>query len=647
MGTHDCLHRRMIDSSLLATGLTTLDGEYVFANKAMCDFVGRDADTLIGQNWRDLTLRHGQAESDARASAELIDGRRASYRTVREYVHADGHIVWGELTLSCVRDANGAPEFLLAQIIDVTDDVAIRGQLAEARRNEAAAEALYRRSVDTAKSGMALTSPDGGFTEVNDAMCEFFGYDADTLLTKNWLDLTAPGDRALTLKNRDDLVAGRIDSYRMLKQYIHADGHLIWGDITVGCLRDDNGRIQTLVTHIVDVTDEVQARKDLEDSRRQLLVAAERYRQLIDNSIVPLALSGPDGSLVMVNQAMCDLLGYDADQLLTMTWMDLVVPEDLDEGFRATQELRAGLRESYRGRQRLIHADGHLLVVDLSMGCNRNADNDCENVIAQILDITAEVRARDLLTRREEQLSAEIASAARYVESLLPGEITGQVEVTSRYLPSLDVGGDCFHFRWLDDDHFSIYLIDVSGHGVRPALLSVSVHNMIRSGSLPTTTLLRPDVVLTKLNSLFQMEQHDGAYFTMWYGIYESSSRTLRYASGGSPPALAFHPTADGGWEHTALGSTSAPLGLFPESVFDTHTYAVPAECRMLLFSDGAFELPLPDGRLGSLNDLAELAVEQLRKDEFSAAAIVEQLRSIAVDGEFEDDCAIVAIDFD
>lgn len=644
--TGDSLFRRMIDSSLVPTALVTADGALFFANQALCGFLGCDAESLMSRNWTQLLRRRHRSESDAAGVADLISGRRDSYRTIEEYAHADGHVMWGDLTLTCLRSSDGTPQYLLAQVADITAAVEMRAELVEARRQQLAADALYRRSVESAKIGMALTRPDGRFTEVNDAMCEFFGFDAETLLTKNFVDLTAPGDVDLTIRNREDLVAGRIQSYRMLKQYIHADGHLIWGDVTVVCLRDEDGAVQTLISQVVDVTDEVRAREELEESRRQLRVAAERYRNLINNSIVPGALSRPDGSLAMVNQAMCEFLGYDADTLLSMTWMDLVAPEDLEEGYRATQELISGERESYRGKQRLIHADGHRLFGDLSMGCNRNAAGEFENVIAQIIDITEQVEARNRLAQREAQLSSEIASAARYVESLLPPDMNEPLNVSSRYLPSLQVGGDWFHYRWIDDDMLEIYLIDVSGHGVRPALLSVSVHNMIRSGSLPISTLLRPDRVLSKLNTLFAMEEQDGAYFSMWYGIYHASTRTLRYDSAGSPPALVFHRGEDGDWKHTELVSTSVPLGMFNDSRYEEQSFTVPAGARMVLFSDGAFELPLPDGRNGTLSEFIDVVVERLRANDFSADAIVEHLRARTVDGNFEDDCSLIAIDF-
>jgi phosphoserine phosphatase RsbU/P len=87
---------------------------------------------------------------------------------------------------------------------------------------------------------------------------------------------------------------------------------------------------------------------------------------------------------------------------------------------------------------------------------------------------------------------------------------------------------------------------------VKAALVAISVHNILRSSSLSTKTLLEPDQVLATLNGQFAMDRHDGNYFTIWYGVYQPSTGTLRYAGAGHPPALLF--TAGDG------GSASQPL---------------------------------------------------------------------------------------
>ena len=61
-----------------------------------------------------------------------------------------------------------------------------------AQRAAAAEAAKFRQAMDNAAIGMCLITPDGRFEEVNDALCELFGYPADTLTQKTWQELTAP-----------------------------------------------------------------------------------------------------------------------------------------------------------------------------------------------------------------------------------------------------------------------------------------------------------------------------------------------------------------------------------------------------------------------------------------------------------------------
>ena len=142
------------------------------------------------------------------------------------------------------------------------------------------------------------------------------------------------------------------------------------------------------------------------------------------------------------------------------------------------------------------------------------------------------------LAASEKQLAEEVAQAAKYVCSLLPAPIShGPVKVDWRFVPSTQLGGDSFGYHWLDDEHFAVYFLDVSGHGVGASLLSVSALNMLRSQSLPGADFHDPAQVLDRLSATFLMEQHDNRYFTIWYGVYSTKTRQLTYAVGGHPPA--------------------------------------------------------------------------------------------------------------
>ena len=82
----------------------------------------------------------------------------------------------------------------------------------------------------------------------------------------------------------------------------------------------------------------------------------------------------------------------------------------------------------------------------------------------------------------------ELKEAANYVTQMLPLPLSdGPVSIDYRFVPSASLGGDAFGYQWIDDDNFAVYLLDVSGHGVGAALLSVSIMNVLRSQTLSET----------------------------------------------------------------------------------------------------------------------------------------------------------------
>jgi sigma-B regulation protein RsbU (phosphoserine phosphatase) len=201
------------------------------------------------------------------------------------------------------------------------------------------------------------------------------------------------------------------------------------------------------------------------------------------------------------------------------------------------------------------------------------------------------------LAESQKQLADEVAQAAKYVCSLLPEPLRqGPVQVDWRFVPSTQLGGDSFGYHWLDDDHFAVYLLDVSGHGVGASLLSVSAMNVLRSQSLPNTDFRDPAQVLERLNTTFVMEQHDNRYFTIWYGVFSNTSRQLAYAGGGHPSALLQSSAGPTSAEMQQLESQGPPIGWNLGLPFEATIVTLDAGTRLFIFSDGVFEIEKTDG---------------------------------------------------
>lgn len=198
------------------------------------------------------------------------------------------------------------------------------------------------------------------------------------------------------------------------------------------------------------------------------------------------------------------------------------------------------------------------------------------------------------LAESQRELAAEIRQAARYVQSLLPPKLTaGAVTIDWRFVPSTHLAGDMFGYHWVDPQHLAIYLLDVSGHGVGSALLAVSAGNVLASHSLPNADPRDPGQVVTRLNDAFQMDRQDGKYFTIFYAVYRPAERKLAYCNAGHPPGLLW-----AGGEIAQLEPDGPGVGMVPEIPFGTRTADVPPDARLLIYSDGVFEIEQADGSM-------------------------------------------------
>jgi serine phosphatase RsbU (regulator of sigma subunit) len=375
---------------------------------------------------------------------------------------------------------------------------------------------------------------------------------------------------------------------------------------------------------------------------------------LLDPQVLLEALRDTSGQVVdflyrEVNQATCDYLGLSREELIG----------------HGIVETMPGMRETlFPAYLECFNSGDPLFLNDVSytnevLADTRRYDIRVTRATPASLTLTwRDITERSQLTERNrilnqelqqhnDRLKVELDSAAAYMASIMPTGLYGRVTVSSRYLPSRELGGDCFSYYWLDDDRFLVELIDVSGHGLEPALLAASVHNLIRSGSLSRETLLVPEAVLTELNHLFAMENQNDHYLTMWYGIYEAPTRTLRYASAGAPPALAFNPETVVAAAVTEIFTTAAPVGAFEDTVFSSGTYHVPPGCRILIYSDGASEINLGDGEQLTAEEFKKVATKVAASSGWSLDDLIDDLRALTPSGAFEDDCSLIQLQFD
>ncbi|MEH2007045.1 PP2C family protein-serine/threonine phosphatase [Nostoc sp.] len=250
------------------------------------------------------------------------------------------------------------------------------------------------------------------------------------------------------------------------------------------------------------------------------------------------------------------------------------------------------------------------------------------------------------LQTQKQILEAELVEAADYVRSLLPSPLVGAVTTESLFIPSAQLGGDCFDHHWIDEDNLAIYLLDVSGHGVGSALLSVSVLNVLRSQSLPNTNFCEPSEVLKALNHAFQMRKHGDKYFTIWYGVYHPLKRQLIYANAGHPPALLLSNTSTNSIQVKQLTSLDLPIGFLPEVQFEDAVFEIEENSTLYIFSDGTYEINQPDGQMWGIDAFIDLLTEYSLKDTCNLNQLLAKILTLNAQDNLDDDLSLVKVKF-
>lgn len=169
-------------------------------------------------------------------------------------------------------------------------------------------EQLWRLTVENSPVGMALVATDGRLMAVNRALSEMLGYDATTLREKSFQEVTHPEDLDEDLELLRQTLAGHRSSYRLRKRYLHADGRIVWGDLSVALLRRSDGRPLHFISQILDVTAQHQyeerlaAAHDLIDRQRRMAEA------VYDSVDVGLVLIDAEGNYETMNRRQHDFM---------------------------------------------------------------------------------------------------------------------------------------------------------------------------------------------------------------------------------------------------------------------------------------------------------------------------------------------------
>jgi PAS domain S-box-containing protein len=188
-------------------------------------------------------------------------------------------------------------------------------------------EARFRGAFYASSLGMALTTLDGAFVQVNDRLAEMLGYTVDELSALGVQGITHPDDLAVDLEHSEQLRRGEIDSYRREKRYVRKNGSIFWAELTVSLVSGSDGEPTHVVSHIQDITAQKEA---------NLL-----FEATFERSVVPKVIADDDRRIVDLNQSGAELLGVSHDEALKLTVDELLCDEPVADIWAAFLEVGA------------------------------------------------------------------------------------------------------------------------------------------------------------------------------------------------------------------------------------------------------------------------------------------------------------------
>ncbi|CAN7382026.1 PAS domain S-box protein [Phenylobacterium sp. LjRoot225] len=378
-----------------------LDGSSDYVSPAVFDLLGYRPHEMGGRPVQDFVYPEDRPQFCA-TIAELVAGREEATLQHRAH-HRNGHPVWVETRFRLVRDPAGQPQELVAVIRDISDRRALEDQLA-------ASEDRARRVIANANQAIICVDAFGRVLDWNHHAEVTFGWRADEVIGTNLYDFLFPvRDRATHVDGlarfRETGEAAGLD-HRLELTALRKNGDEFPVEVATSATRMTDGWIFTTLMH------------DISERRAQ----TEVFETAFTHASIGMALVSMTGRLKKVNQALCSIVGCTEDELLGVSFEQIVHPDPLDpNAIRVEQieQLLTGEIESYSRDKSYLRKDGRTVWAHLSISLARGERGEPLHFIAQVQDQTERIEAQAALAAMAKQLTTarDAAEAANRAKS--------------------------------------------------------------------------------------------------------------------------------------------------------------------------------------------------------------------------------------
>lgn len=376
-------------NATVGMSITDLSGRIFEVNHALCTILGYSEQELLARTFQSLTHPDDLGHNLDRVQS-LLAGETASEVLEKRYIRKDGSLVWAQVGISLIRDAAGAPLYLLAMVQDITD----RKQAEEALQ-------LAKFTVDHATDAIYWVGAGAELLDVNEAACVMLGYTKEEFSRMTVHDIN-PGFQADSWpafwEETRRKGAASFESVHRTK-----DGRLIPIDVNVSMLS-----YQGVECHCAFVRN-ITHRKLAEEELRR---SEELFRAAYHNAAVGMALCDLRGRFLETNAEFCEILGHSEEELRERDFKAVTYPDDISDSVNRVRQLVDGRVLQHVFEKRYVRKNDEIVWAHVGLSAIRDGAGAVTNILAMAQDITARKTAEKVL-RDSEQRLIEAQSVAR------------------------------------------------------------------------------------------------------------------------------------------------------------------------------------------------------------------------------------------
>ncbi|HEY1186145.1 MAG TPA: PAS domain S-box protein [Gemmata sp.] len=390
---------------------------------------------VIGKH---VSLFSPPEESDKTGTKLRIASEHGFYEEEGWRVRKDGSRFWAHTVISVLHGSAGQ----ILGFAKTTRDLTTKR---EAERALQRSEERFRAIFDQTLQFIGLMSADGTLLEANRTSLAASGVrEGEVLGRKFWDTPWWAHDRPLQEKLQEAVSRATAGAtVRFEAHHPATDGGTLWVDFSLKPYIAE-GNVLYLIPEGRDITDRKRAELALRESE-------ERFRSAFESAPIGMALVAPDGQWLRVNGALCELLGYTAEELLTIDFQRVSHPDDLATDLANVRRALAGEISSYQMEKRYFHRQGHTVYALLSVSLVRDGTNAPVTFISQIVDISHRKRAEQALAANEALLHQFVTHAPAAI-AMLDTEMR-YVRTSSRWITDYRLTGQSIIGR----SHYDVF----------------------------------------------------------------------------------------------------------------------------------------------------------------------------------------------